>query len=300
MDQTMYNEYVSNVKEWAEDVKHLLADQGLSNRIIKDWIEQMDTFITDLESRLEDPIEDSFIEDETRGIESWARSLYQTSKYIVSDDVRAESKRVPIGEHTLPPLPYAYNALEPYISEKIMRLHHDKHHQTYVEGLNKAEKMLKKAREVGDYDLLKHWEREAAFHGSGHYLHTIFWNNMAPNGGGNPSGILAKQIIKDFGSLEKFKTHFTEAAKKVEGVGWSILVWSPRAHRLEILQSEKHQLFTQWDTIPLLVLDVWEHAYYLQYENKRGEYVKNWWNLVNWSDVEKRYEEAKKLKWKAY
>jgi Fe-Mn family superoxide dismutase len=210
------------------------------------------------------------------------------------------SGRVPIGEHKLPPLPYSYHALEPYISRDVMEVHHLKHHQSYVDGLNKAEKKMKEARDTGNFDIIKHWEREAAFHGSGHYLHTMFWENMSPNGGGLPKGSLLQQINQDFGSYDKFKKHFTEAADKVEGVGWVLLVWAPRAHRLEILQTEKQQLFTQWDTIPLLGLDVWEHAYYLQYKNERKDYIDNWWNIVNWRDVEKRFQEASKLKWKSY
>ncbi|MCC3358268.1 superoxide dismutase [Bacillus sp. REN16] len=211
-----------------------------------------------------------------------------------------DTRRVGIGQHTLPPLPYAYDALEPYISEEIMRLHHDKHHKSYVDGLNKAEKMMEKARNTGDYYLIKHWEREAAFNGSGHYLHTIFWNVMKPKGGGMPGRELLRQINRDFGSFDVFKRHFSEAANKVEGVGWAILVWSPRAGRLEILQAERHQFMTQWDTIPLLVLDVWEHAYYLQYKNVRADYVENWWNIVNWDEVEHRFNEASKLLWKQY
>lgn len=207
---------------------------------------------------------------------------------------------VEAGGHTLPPLPYSYNALEPYISEEIMRLHHKKHHQSYVDGLNKAEKELQKARQRGDFSLVKHWSRELAFHGSGHYLHTIFWGNMSPDGGGQPTGRLLKEINKYFGSFTAFKKHFSEGAKAVEGVGWAILVWAPRARHLEILQSERHMLLTQWDTIPLLVLDVWEHAYYLQYKNNRGEYVENWWNIVNWQDVSERFQHAEKLKWSPF
>jgi Fe-Mn family superoxide dismutase len=179
-------------------------------------------------------------------------------------------------------------------------LHHDKHHRSYVEGLNKAEKMMEEARKTNQFDLIKHWEREAAFHGSGHYLHTIFWNNMKKDGGGGPRGALSQEIEKDFGSYLRFQKHFTEAASKVEGSGWAILVWVPRSGRLEILQSTLHQLFTQWDTIPLLVLDVWEHAYYLQYQNRKDEYIKNWWNVVNWPDVEKRFEIAKQVEWTPY
>lgn len=204
---------------------------------------------------------------------------------------------VPIGQHQLPPLPYPYNALEPYIDETTMRLHHDLHHQSYVDGLNQAEKKLAQARETGQFELIKHWEREAAFHGAGHYLHTLFWETMSPQGGGKPTGPLLKQIEQDFGSFSAFKKHFTAAAEKVEGSGWAILVWSPRSRRLEILQAEKHQNLSQWDVIPLLPLDVWEHAYYLTYQNRRKEYIEAWWNVVNWPAVQKRFEKARKLKW---
>lgn len=217
-----------------------------------------------------------------------------------TNELIREQMSVPIGKHQLPPLGYPYNALEPAISEETMRLHHDKHHQAYVDGLNKAELMMEKARKTNDYSLIKHWEREAAFHGSGHYLHTIFWESMKPGGGGKPTGKLLAQIEKDFGSFHAFKKHFSEAAKQVEGVGWAILVWSPRAHRLEILQTERHMILTQWDTIPLLALDVWEHAYYLQYKNKKAAYVDNWWNVVNWNNVSERFEKAQTIKWKPY
>jgi Fe-Mn family superoxide dismutase len=207
---------------------------------------------------------------------------------------------VPIGGHTLPPLPYAYNALEPHIDEQTMRCHHDVHHKSYVDGLNKAEKALAEARKTGNFDLVKHWERETAFNGAGHYLHTIFWNAMAPNGGGNPSGALAQQIKQDFGSIDAFKQQFSAAAEKVEGGGWAILVWSPRSHRLEILQAEKHQNLSQWDVVPLLPLDVWEHAYYLKYGPERRKYIDAWWNVVNWPHVSERFAAARTLKWQPF
>lgn len=213
---------------------------------------------------------------------------------------RPDGNPVPIGGHTLPPLPYDYAALEPYIDRETMRIHHDIHHKSYVDGLNKAEKKMQEARQTGDFDLIKHWEREAAFNGAGHYLHTLFWTIMSPKGGGKATGPIAKQLAKDFGSFEAFKKHFTEAASKVEGGGWAILVWSPRSHRLEILQAEKHQNLSQWDVVPLLALDVWEHAYYLKYQNKRDDYIKEWWNLVNWTEVNQRFEQARKLKWKPF
>ncbi|WNQ14147.1 Fe-Mn family superoxide dismutase [Paenibacillus aurantius] len=204
---------------------------------------------------------------------------------------------VPIGEHVLPPLPYAYNALEPHIDAETMKLHHDIHHQSYVDGLNKAEKELQKARQTGNYDLIKHWEREAAFHGAGHYLHTLFWSVMTPRGGGRATGPLAQQLERDYGSFDAFRKHFSAAAEKVEGSGWAILVWSPRSQRTQILQAEKHQNLSQWDVVPLLPLDVWEHAYYLKYRTKRAAYVEAWWNTVNWAYVNDRFTAARMLKW---
>ncbi len=218
------------------------------------------------------------------------------SEHLTMDQM----KPVPIGGHTLPPLPYPYKALEPSIDEQTMRIHHDKHHQSYVDGLNTAEKKLAEAREQDDFELIKHWEREAAFNGAGHYLHTLFWDIMSPKGGGMPKGAIAEQIREDFGSFEAFKRHFSNAAEKVEGGGWAILVWSPRSHRLEVLQAEKHQNLSQWDVIPLLALDVWEHAYYLRYQNKRADYIKAWWDVVNWTHVNERFEQARKLKWVPY
>mgnify|MGYP005853601771 CR=1 FL=1 len=200
-----------------------------------------------------------------------------------------------MAKHELPPLPYDYDALEPHIDGQTMRLHHDIHHKGYVDGLNKAEEKLAEARAGGDFALVKHWEREAAFHGSGHFLHAIFWPNMAPagnGGGGEPTGALAEQIKKDFGSFDAFQAQFSAAAGAVEGSGWGILAWQPAGKQLVVLQAEKHQNLTQWGVIPLLVLDVWEHAYYLKYQNKRGDYVKAWWNVVNWGDVAARFEAA--------
>ena len=219
-------------------------------------------------------------------------------------DSRAEERLlfnpVPIGRHTLPPLPYPYDALEPHIDEKTMRLHHDKHHKSYVDGLNRAERMMYQARRTGNFELIKHWEREAAFNGAGHYLHTLFWETMSPDGGGEPSGDLRKQIIRDFGSFHAFKQHFSKAAEAVEGSGWALLVWSPRSQRLQILQAEKHQNLSQWDVVPLLPLDVWEHAYYLKYQNNRKAYIDAWWNVVNWPAVNRRYLKARRLRWKPY
>ncbi|MFZ3588584.1 superoxide dismutase [Bacillus sp. DJP31] len=295
MEQRMYFSYLEEVNNWARKMEQIV----IVHRQEKSLNEEILNLLVRLEEvRENQPITVEGIEE----IQQMTEKISNEAK-IVSCEIesrKSPNRRVPIGEHVLPPLPYSYNALEPYISEEIMKLHHDTHHKSYVDGLNKAEKMLEKARTTNNYDLLKHWEREAAFHGSGHYLHTIFWFIMKPNGGGTPIGGLLRQIQKDFGSFEQFKEHFTEAAKKVEGVGWAILVWAPRSHRLEILQTEKHQLMTQWDTIPILVLDVWEHAYYLQYKADKDTYIEKWWNVVNWDEVEMRFDEASKLKWVSY
>jgi Fe-Mn family superoxide dismutase len=194
--------------------------------------------------------------------------------------------------YTLPDLPYAYNALEPHYDEQTVKLHHDMHHKAYVDGLNNAETKLQEAREKGDYALIKHWEREYAFHGAGHILHTLFWQNMKPNGGGDASGQIKDQINKDFGSYENFKKQFSAAAVAVEGSGWTVLCWNKMFQKLVILQVEKHQNLTQWEVCPLLIVDVWEHAYYLKYQNKRAGFVEAWWNLVNWDDVNNRFASA--------
>lgn len=187
--------------------------------------------------------------------------------------------------HRLPTLPYGYDALEPWIDERTMRLHHDKHHQKYVDGLNAVEEKLEVARVGGDYALIRYLERLIAFHGSGHFLHSIFWESMGPNQGGKPTDELAEQIDNDFGSFADFKAHFSAAACGIESSGWSILAWQPQGEQLVVLAAESHQNQTEWGVTPILVLDVWEHAYYLKYENRRTEYVHNWWNVVNWSKV---------------
>ena len=199
--------------------------------------------------------------------------------------------------HQLPPLPYAYNALEPYIDEQTMRLHHDKHHQGYVDGLNKAEAKLAEARADGDYSLIQHWERQLAFHGAGHFLHTIFWPNMAAAGRAavaSQPGIWRARLPADFGSFDAFQAQFSAAATGVEGNGWGILAYRKADDKLVILTAENHQKLTQWVVQPLLVLDVWEHAYYLKYQNRRAEYVKNFFNIVNWANVAERFADGQR------
>ncbi|USK48722.1 superoxide dismutase [Bacillus sp. CMF12] len=291
-------DYIKEVTKWNKELKDFLDSEDVEQN--NELWQRLDRF-TEIMDGINGPLDIEALEKLQEQVDALHSDMenYFTNRQQLGN-IYINEPFISAGKHILPPLPYDYSALEPHISGEIMRLHHDKHHQSYVDGLNKAEVMLQNARDNNDYNLVKHWSRELAFHGSGHYLHTIFWNNMSPEGGGKPSGALLKEINKYFGSFERFKSHFSEAAKQVEGVGWAILVWSPRARRLEILQSERHMLLTQWDTIPLLALDVWEHAYYLQYKNNRGDYVKNWWNVVNWKDVEDRYLKASELKWKPY
>ena len=190
--------------------------------------------------------------------------------------------------HQLPTLPYEYKALEPYIDEQTMRLHHDKHHLAYVNGLNNAESKLEEAREKNDYSLIKHWEREVAFHGAGHFLHSIYWENLTPRSGCRPTAELTDAISSRFGSVETFMNQFKAAGAAVEGSGWVLLVRNNVTKALDILTAEKHQNLGQWVVTPLLVLDVWEHAYYLKYQNNRAAYIDAFSNIINWEDVSKR------------
>lgn len=197
--------------------------------------------------------------------------------------------------HILPSLPYDYDALEPHIDAQTMKLHHDIHHKGYVDGLNGAEAKLAAMRDSGDYAAVQAVQRAVAFHGSGHFNHVIFWENMGPKGGGTPGGDLSAQIDKDFGSFDKFRAHFSAASATVEGNGWGVLAWHPVAGHLVVLASMNHQNQGIHGAVPILMLDVWEHAYYLKYQNKRPAYVEAWWNVVNWENVAQRFDQATSL-----
>jgi len=193
------------------------------------------------------------------------------------------------GKHVLPPLPYGYSFLEPVIDSKTLMIHHDRHHKAYVDGLNKAELALSYIRQKGLYDYIKYWEEELAFQGSGHILHSIYWTIMTnPAGSGNPGQRTMERIAAYFGSFNALKAQFIAAARTVEGSGWEILAWNPAFGHLEILQCGRHENLTQWGSIPVLVCDVWEHAYYLKYQNLRPDYIEGWWSLINWAEVESR------------
>ena len=194
--------------------------------------------------------------------------------------------------YTLPELPYDYAALEPHISAKIMQLHHDKHHQAYVDGANAALDKLAAARESGDFGAINMLEKNLAFHLGGHINHTIFWNNLSPNGGGEPEGDVAAAIKDSFGSFAGFKGQFDAAAMGIQGSGWSVLAHDPVSGKLVTFQLFDQQGNVPVGVIPLLQLDMWEHAFYLDYLNVKGDYVKAFWNIVNWENVAQRLATA--------
>ena len=198
-----------------------------------------------------------------------------------------------MAEYTLPELPYDYAALEPHISGKIMQLHHDKHHQAYVTGANAAVSALAEARDSGNLGAVNKLEKDLAFNLGGHVNHTIFWNNLSPEGGERPEGELAAAIDEFFGDFEKFQAHFTATALGVQGSGWAVLAWDALGQRPNVVQLFDQQGNLPAGTVPLLMLDVWEHAYYLDYLNVRADYVKAFWNIANWQDVAKRFDAAR-------
>ncbi len=195
------------------------------------------------------------------------------------------------GQYILPPLPYAFDALEPLYDKRTLTIHYTKHHAGYVRGLNKTLEKLAAARQVEDFSSIKTLSRALAFHGSGHVLHTLFWNSMIAGGSEVPES-LASAIKRDFGSIEAAKKQFVAATKAVEASGWGVLAYEPIASKLLILQAEKHQNLTVWGVVPLLVCDVWEHAYYLQFVNNRGKWVDNFMKLANWKFAAKRLKHA--------
>ena len=197
-----------------------------------------------------------------------------------------------MAEYTLPDLPYDYAALEPHISATIMQLHHDKHHATYVAGANTANGALADAREKGDLAAVNKFEKDLAFNLGGHVNHSIFWTNLTPETS-EPTGALAEAIGVDFGDLEKFKAHFTAVALGVQGSGWSVLAYDVLGQKLSIFQLFDQQGNVPFGLVPLLMLDVWEHAYYIDYKNVRADYIKAVWNIANWANVAQRFEAAR-------
>ncbi len=195
--------------------------------------------------------------------------------------------------YTLPDLDYDYGALAPHIAPEIMELHHSKHHAAYVAGANTALDKLAEARETGDFGSLPKLEKDLAFHLGGHINHSVFWKNMSPDGGGEPAGDVAAAIDEFFGSFAGFKGQFGAAANSLQGSGWALLVWDPMGQRLNINQLYDQQGNLPVGQLPVLQLDMWEHAFYLQYKNVKADYVTAWWNVVNWTDVADRLAKAR-------
>jgi Fe-Mn family superoxide dismutase len=190
-------------------------------------------------------------------------------------------------------MPYDYGALEPAITGEILELHHSKHHAAYVKGANDTLDRLAETREKGDFSGLVGLEKTFAFNLSGHVLHTIFWQNLSPEGGERPDGDLAAAIDEHFGSFEAFSRQLSTATSTVQGSGWGVLAWEPTSRRLVVEQVYDHHGNVGMNTTPLLVFDAWEHAYYLQYRNVRPDYVEKLWSLVDWTDVTRRFDEAR-------
>ena len=200
-----------------------------------------------------------------------------------------------MAEYSLPDLRYDYGALEPHISGRIMELHHDKHHGGYVKGANTTLEQLAEARQKENFSKLSSLEKALAFNLSGHVLHSLFWQNLTPKGGDRPSGVLGEAITRDFGSFEKFRKQLTAAASTIMGSGWGALVWDPVGQRLVTAQIYDHQSNLTQAGVPVLVLDAWEHAYYLQYENRKTDFFEVVWNCWNWEDAARRFEAVRKL-----
>ncbi len=198
--------------------------------------------------------------------------------------------------YSLPDLPYDYAALEPHYSAEVLELHHDKHHAAYVAGANTTLEKLDQARSSDDFGSINQLQKNLAFHLSGHVLHSMFWENLSPDGGGKPEGELASAIDEGFGTFEGLRSQLTESALNVQGSGWGALTWEPLGQRLIVEQVYDHQSNVGQGAPPLLVLDMWEHAYYLQYRNVKADWVKAFWEIVNWPDVASRFERARKLK----
>ncbi len=199
-------------------------------------------------------------------------------------------------EYTLPDLPYDYAALEPHYSAQILELHHDKHHAAYVKGANEALERLGEARESEEFGTINQLQKNLAFNLSGHVLHSLFWQNLTPGGSDQPGGELGAAIQESFGSFNGFRNQLTQAALNVQGSGWGALTWEPLGQRLIVEQVYDHQSNVGQGAPPLLVLDMWEHAYYLQFQNVKADWVEAFWNIVNWPDVADRFSNARGLK----
>jgi len=195
--------------------------------------------------------------------------------------------------YTLPELTYDYGALDPHISGQIMELHHSKHHAAYVAGANTALEQLAEARETGNFANINKLEKDLAFNLGGHTNHSIFWTNLTPEGQERPEGEIAAAIDEYFGSFEGFQGQFAAAALGIQGSGWAGVFWDSIGQRLIIQQFFDQQSQFAAGTVPVLLLDMWEHAFYLDYKNVKADYVKAFWNIVNWQNVQERFQTAR-------
>jgi len=213
------------------------------------------------------------------------------SGVVTADELGFDAEK---GEYVLPALPYAADALEPHIDAQTMTIHHGRHHAAYVNGLNNAVRKLAEIRDgVGDARLISFWQRQLSFHGGGHVNHTLFWKTMAPadrGGGGEPGGELGRVISASFGSYGKFAMQFGAAAGAVEGSGWAWLCVEPMSGRLIVSQMQSQQDLLFPGVVPIMGVDVWEHAYYLKYQNRRADYVRAFMNVIHWGEVARRFE----------
>lgn len=196
--------------------------------------------------------------------------------------------------YELPKLSYAYDALEPHLSREILELHHGAHHAAYVKGANDTLEKLAEARSEREFEFVNQLEKSLAFNVAGHVLHSLFWRNMKPDGGGAPRGELATALDEHFGGFLPFREQLTAAAAAVQGSGWGALSWDPLGGRLLVEQVHDHQDNTSRATVPILVVDMWEHAYYLQYRNKKAAWLESFWQLLNWDDVAERFARVQK------
>jgi Fe-Mn family superoxide dismutase len=196
--------------------------------------------------------------------------------------------------YELPELPYGYDALEPHVSRELLELHHDAHHAAYVKGANETLDKLENARRESDFEHIGQLEKSLAFNVAGHVLHSLLWKNMQPGGSREPTGEIAAALQQHFGSVAAFKQQLNAAAAGVQGSGWGALAWEPLGKRLLVEQVYDHQGNTGNATVPILVVDMWEHAYYLKYRNKKAAWLDAFWKLVNWQDVAERLEKIRK------
>ncbi len=198
-----------------------------------------------------------------------------------------------MAQYTLPDLPYDYAALEPHISGEIMQLHHDKHHAAYVKGANTALEQMAESRASESFATVNLLEKNLAFNLGGHINHSIFWPNMSPNGGDKPDGDLGAAIDEYFGSFDGFRGQFAAAAAGLQGSGWAMMVWDTLGQRLNVMQLFDQQGNLPAAQLPIVVLDMWEHAFYLQYRSAKADYIAAWWNVVNWADATARFTAAR-------